>query len=153
MKFVQLGTQIKTQCKKRKYTKIHKKYIMKYITGVGALVLIAQTVFLLERVQTDRQTDRQTPRRYSVSCPRRRLPPAWTVADVVTNVYFCCVKYSLWPVLHHTRLTAECSDVERDMQRLVGLANRRPFLNNKLGCRAIAEGPRDAPRHLMILLT
>ena len=32
---------------------------MKYITGVGALVLIAQTVFLLEHVQTDRQTDTQ----------------------------------------------------------------------------------------------
>jgi len=27
MKFVQLGTQIKTQCKKRKYTKIHKKFV------------------------------------------------------------------------------------------------------------------------------
>jgi len=34
MKFVQLGTQIKTQCKKRKYTKIHKKYIMKYIKTI-----------------------------------------------------------------------------------------------------------------------
>ena len=35
MKFVQLGTQIKTQCKKRKYTKIHKKYIMKYIKTIS----------------------------------------------------------------------------------------------------------------------
>jgi len=34
MKFVQIDTQMKTICekrKKRKYTKIHKKYIMKYI--------------------------------------------------------------------------------------------------------------------------
>ena len=35
IKFVQLGTQIKTQCKKRKYTKIHKKYIMKYIKTIS----------------------------------------------------------------------------------------------------------------------
>jgi len=33
MKFVQLGTQIKTQCEKI-YTKIHKKYIMKYIKNI-----------------------------------------------------------------------------------------------------------------------
>jgi len=38
MKFVQLGTQIKTRCekrKKRKYTKVHKKYIMKYIKTIS----------------------------------------------------------------------------------------------------------------------
>ena len=35
MKFVQLGTQIKTQCKKENIQKIHEKYIMKYIKSTS----------------------------------------------------------------------------------------------------------------------
>ena len=35
IKFVQLGTQIKHNVKKRKYTKIHKKYTMKYIKTIS----------------------------------------------------------------------------------------------------------------------
>ena len=47
MKFVQLGTQIKTRCEKKKinkqkYTKIHKKYIIKYINLLVTLTLTVE---------------------------------------------------------------------------------------------------------------